>query len=85
MKIKHIAITTIVASIVILSLVLAYSYQNAIDKYKERHRSMEKNIGEFVVLRKDTLQVIDVSMFNYVLEDGTEIDEFLLSKIKVKR
>ena len=63
----------------------AYFIANISNGASNEIRSREKNIGKSVVLKKDTLTIIDYSFINntYTLEDGRDISVELLETIKV--
>lgn len=63
----------------------AYLITNISNGASNEIRIREKNIGKSVVLKKDTLTIIDYSFINntYTLEDGRDISVELLETIKV--
>ena len=63
----------------------AYFIANISNGANNEIKSREKNIGKSIVLKKDTLTIIDYSFINntYTLEDGRDISVELLETIKV--
>lgn len=47
----------------------------------------ESKLGKYVLLGKDTLQVVDYSIFNETLklENGNEINQELFEKLQIKK
>jgi len=71
------AFLIIVALFTLSTKLLTNGVNEGVDKY-------ERKVGERVVLKTDTLMIIDYSLFksNFTLEDGREISFDLVDKLE---
>lgn len=71
--------------VTILATVLMFMTSNSLENiYKREKSKIEANIGEKVVIEKDTLLIVDYSFLesNYTLSDGRKVSFELIKKLK---
>ena len=71
--------------VTILATVLMFMTSNSLENiYKREKSKIEANIGEKVVIEKDTLVIVDYSFLesNYTLSDGRKVSFELIKKLK---
>ena len=71
--------------VTILATVLMFMTSNSLENiYKREKSKIEANIGEKVVIEKDTLLILDYSFLesNYTLSDGRKVSFELIKKLK---
>lgn len=64
---------------------MVYSVIHGVNILNQKENEIKLNVGKTIVLKKDTLTIINYSMFNdsYSLSDGKEYNiDFIKTKIK---
>jgi len=81
--IKKVFIAMIILLIILIAL-LKIIFTNLRNNINEEKSKIEENLGKEVILKGDTLQIHDYSIFNqvYILEDGKEISFALFDKLE---
>ena len=76
---KNIVFISLISSLligIITYFILSTIVDKCSEKYNKEDLKKKSYVGKYVILKKDTLQIIDYSIFNsnYTLSNGVKID-----------
>lgn len=73
--------------LLILFIVVIYLGVDIITTIENSQKKLKINVGKSVVIEKDTLLIIDYSLFNntYILSNKSEISSDLFDKVVIKK
>jgi hypothetical protein len=83
---KNYILGTRTIAIIIISIIMLIGLVVFLDfEFKKEVQLYESAIGEMVVIKEDTLMVVDYSMFkdSYTLDNDIEISSVLFEKLKL--
>ena len=77
----------ILCGLIILSMISLYCSNYGFNELNKSEDKMKANLGKKIILEKDTLSIVDYSMFNnnYTLSNGKTISSHIVENFKLKK
>lgn len=75
MKVHHVVITMVAVLLLSIFLLIGKEFKKDVNRFKDRHDKAERYFGKTIILKYDTLEILDYRLGQFMLEDRTWIHE----------